>query len=282
MGAQLSPQDAAAAYKLPGFESEPLSTWAPLFQQALKGLTQGPASAERNEQQKTKKAKLKCIFFLSPLSPLHPPRSYECSPLKAHGLPRSLWSRPSYSSHLPPVDSLMPQTLPLRQNFLQPRVRWVHPSSTMESQSKSHGRLFIPLFPGRNKHPNAERRSWASAERSLFMHQSFIYSLIIHPPRPHQSFICLLIHSVCTSRSHWWPQMSVWSCFDLSSSLWQLHHRNFPMYLVKYLAGRGSLPLSLESQSTKETMKSCPTHRTSKALSIARCKIEAGGRDKGM
>lgn len=207
------------------------------------------------------------------------------SPLKTHRLLRSLWSRPSYSRHLSPGDSLLPQTLSLRQNFLQSRVRWVHPNSTMEF----HGRLCIPLFPGRNKHPKAERRSWVSAvPSSLFIHQSFIYSLIIHPPRPHPSFICLLIHSVCTSRSHWWPQMSVWSHFDLSSSLWQLssslwqlHHRNFPMFLVGYLAGKG-LPPSLESQSTKETMKSCPTHRTSKTLPIAGCKKEAGGKDKGM
>lgn len=212
MGAQLSPRDATAVHRLSGFESEPLSTWAPLSQQALKGLTRGLASAEWTVQQKTKKAKLKCVFFLSPLAPLHththptpPPRSYVFSPLKTHRLLRSLWSRPSYSRHLPPMDSLLPQTLPLRQNFLQSRVRWVHPNSTTEF----HGRLCIPLFPGRNKHPKAERRSWVSAVRSLFIHQSFIYSLIIHPPRPHPSSICLLIHSVCTPRPHWWPQMSV-------------------------------------------------------------------------
>lgn len=167
-----------------------------------------------------KKQNSVCLLSLSFISCTSPQILGVFSSLKTSRLLRSLPpSRPSYSSLLPPVDLLPTVPDPSGSDGCIPTPPW-------DSRGKSPGSLFIPLFPGRQKHPKAERRSWVSAVHSLFIHPSFIYPLIIHPPRPHQSFICLLIHSVCTSRSLWWPQMSVCSCFDLSSSLWQLPHRN--------------------------------------------------------
>lgn len=120
----------------------------------------------------------------------------------------------------------------------------LHPNPTGKFHRQEPWEGFTPVFPGRNKPESGERRSRVSAV-CLYIHPSFIYSLIIHPPHPHQSFIRLLIHSACTSSlpSLWLPQMSVCSRFDLSSSLWQLHQRNLPRCLVGYLAERGSLHL---------------------------------------
>jgi hypothetical protein len=113
-------------------------------------------------------------------------------------------------------------------------------------------------MPGKNTPKSRERRSWVSAVHLWYIHQSFIYSLIIHSPRPHQSFICLFIHSACTPGLHllWLPQMSVCSCFDLVLvPVAAAPERNFLMCLVGYLTERG-LPPSVGSQSIKETMKS--------------------------
>lgn len=136
-----------------------------------------------------KKQNSVCLLSLSFISCTSPQILGVFSSLKTSRLLRSLPpSRPSYSSLLPPVDLLPTVPDPSESDGCIPTLPW-------DSRGKSHGSLFIPLFPGRQKHPKAERRSWVSAVHSLFIHPSFIYPLIIHPPTQPPSIIYLLTYS---------------------------------------------------------------------------------------
>lgn len=136
-----------------------------------------------NGQWKTKKIKPKCLLFPSPPSPSL--LSQILGALLLQELQAS--QEPSIDSglhapvFLPPCS---PQALDPSSKTKLPPAQGQMGASQLHTEIPEARAMGGPLFlcsqAGRN--PKAERKSWVPAECSGFVHQSFIYSLIIHPP----------------------------------------------------------------------------------------------------